>query len=152
MTISQLEICEKEREVGNITDWSTIDLATYWSKSGVTARHKEGICLESENAEIHNKILINGNTLKVYMRRFKRPSFEEQDKVGYVYVKINGNVVRVKSGVVDYVEVGNNEEYGYYTFDISAYNNGQLNEVQIVSIAVNGVVGRHICISRITVE
>lgn len=152
VTISQLEICEKEREAGDITDWSTIDLATYWSKSGVTARHKEGICLESENAEIHNNILIKGNTLKVYMRRFKRPNFEEQDKIGYVYVKINGNIVRVKLGVVDYVEVVNNEEYGYYTFDISAYNNGQLNEVQIVSIAVNGVVGGHICISRITVE
>lgn len=150
--LSCVEITDTIKSSDAITNWTIADIAAFWQKSGEITRHKEGICLEGNGAEIHNDILINGNTLKIAMRKFKRPAFEGQDTTGCVYVKINGNIVLLKGGVVDYVEVGNTEENYYYQFDVSAYNNEQKNHVEIVSIEVDGQVGEHICISSIIVE
>lgn len=148
LTVSRLEISEQLTGGEDMTDWKISDIATYWTKSGEVARHQEGICLEGENASLSNTVKVSGNTLCINMRKFKRPSFEQQDITAFVLVKINGETVRLEGGVTDYVEVGNTQENFFYTYDVSAYA-GQTVKVEIISISVNGVVGDHACVSEI---
>ena len=82
------------------------------------------------------------------MLKFKRPNYQGQDVTGFAAVRINGNYVRPVDGVTDYVEVGNTSENFFYKFDVSGYR-GQTVNVEIISIAVNGVAGEHVCIRQI---
>ena len=146
--ISRLEIAETLTSGSDMSSWNISDIAAYWTKTGDVARHTEGICLEGENASLSNTVTVSGNSLCINMRKFRRPDFEGQDVTAYVTVKIDGNVVRLTDAVTDYIEVGNTSENFYYTYDVSAYV-GQTVKLEIISIAVNGIVGEHACVSEI---
>lgn len=146
--LSRLEIAETLTDGSDMSSWNISDIAAYWTKTGDVARHTEGICLEGENAALSNTVTVRGGTLCISMRKFRRPNYEGQDITAYVVVKIDGNVVRLTDAVTDYIEVGNTDENFYYTYDVSTYV-GQSVRLEIVSIAVNGVVGEHACVSEI---
>lgn len=146
--VSRLEIAETLTDGSDMSSWNISDIAAYWTKTGDVARHTEGICLEGENASVSNTVKVSGDTLAISMRKFRRPNYEGQDITAYVVVRIDGNIVRLTDAVTDYVEVGNTDENFYYNYDVSDYV-GQTVKLEIVSIAVNGVVGEHACVSEI---
>ncbi|HIU81423.1 MAG TPA: hypothetical protein IAB11_02920 [Candidatus Ornithoclostridium faecavium] len=146
--VSRFEIYGSDDQSGTEQSWDVSDIAAYWKKSGEVARHAEGICLEGENAMIYNTVTVASDVLCISMLKFKRPNYQGQDVTGFAAVRINGNYVRPVDGVTDYVEVGNTSENFFYKFDVSGYR-GQTVNVEIISIAVNGVAGEHVCIRQI---
>lgn len=146
--ISRVIIGNEIDDGSNLTEWDISAISAFWNKEGSIERHAEGICLESKDARIYKEVTIGDDDLLIYMRRFERPFYEQQDPIGFVVVKFNGNVIYVDGSITEYVEVGNNEEFGYYTFDTSDYV-GQTGVLEIKFVEVNNVVGKHACISLI---
>lgn len=149
--ISKLVISSEIEDGRDKTAWDISDIAAFWKQSGLVSRHSEGICLEGKDASVSTTVTVAGNTLKIAMRKFERPLFQTQDITAYVTVKFNGEIIRVKGAVSDYIDVANTDEYYYYTFDISAFR-GQTGVLEIISVEVGGVVGQHACISEIHFE
>lgn len=147
--ISKLVISDKVEDGSDLTSWTASDIAAYWKQQGRVVRHTEGVCLEGKDATISCNVTVASNTLKIAMRKFERPIFQGQDVTAYVVVKFNGNIVRVKGAVTDFIDVANTDEHYYYTYDISQYV-GQTGTLEIIDVEVNGVVGQHACISAIT--
>ena len=151
VSISRIEIQSSFEDIKEKVQWTKSDLETYWKVSGTTTNHKEGICLEGENAKIYNTIVINGSQLKIAMRKFQRSYMEEQDITGYAILKINGEIIRARNAFTDYIQVTNTNEWYYYVYDVSEYV-GQEVTIEIISVSIDGVVGEHICVSSLVFQ
>lgn len=151
VNISRIEIQSSFEDIKEKVQWTKSDLETYWKVSGTTTNHKEGVCLEGENAKIYNNVVINGSQLKIAMRKFQRSHIEEQDITGYAIVKINGEVIRARNAFTDYIQVTNIDEWYYYVYDVSQYV-GQEVTLEIISVSIDGVVGEHICVSSVVFQ
>lgn len=127
----------------NFSVWDIESIYSDWSKSGVVAKHSEGVCLENAAApaSISKSMVITESTayLAISFRKFVREV--KQDKDPEIRVYVNDQLVKCVSGS-EFVTT-TSDEYSQYTFNLSGFC-GNVITVKIVNES-----GEHACFNSI---
>lgn len=121
--------------------WDIRNMVREWETDGNVEAHSEGVCLEyidrPSSVSCAVKVPSDGSTFKIYLRKFYRPS-GEQDKDPKVKLYVNGVLVRAAGATEDYV-TATSDSFVKYEYDITAYAGEE------VVIKIENVEGRHAC-------